>query len=66
MPINDLVIDTDNNVQGEKERKGMTFEVGHTYYDTVGRRWKIIKWRIVGDGYTVFIVKRRFKTEIAV
>ena len=44
----------------------MTFEVGHTYYDTVGRRWKIIKWRIIGDGYAVFLVKRRFKTEIAV
>lgn len=66
MPINDLVIDTDNNVQGEKERKGMTFEIGKSYYDAVGRRWKIIKWRIVGDGYTVFIVRRRFKTEIAV
>lgn len=44
----------------------MTFEIGKSYYDTVGRRWKIIKWRIIGDGYAVFIVKRRFKTEIAV
>jgi len=44
----------------------MTFEIGKSYYDAVGRKWKIIKWRIVGDGYTMFIVKRRFKTEIAV
>lgn len=54
---------------GETEKEGeerMTFEIGKSYYDTVGRRWKIIKWRIVGDGYAVFLVKRRFKTEIAV
>ena len=44
----------------------MTFEIGHTYYDAVGRRWKIIKWRIIGDSYTVFIVRHRFRTEIAV
>lgn len=49
-----------------KESERMTFEIGKSYYDTVGRRWKIVKWRIVGDGYAVFIVKRRFKTEIAV
>ena len=44
----------------------MTFEIGKTYRDAIGRKWKIIKWRIVGDGYTVFIVRHRFKTEIAV
>ena len=44
----------------------MTFEIGKSYYDAVGRRWKIIKWRNVGDGYAVFIVRRRFKTEIEV
>ena len=44
----------------------MTFIIGKTYRDAIGRKWKIIKWRKVGDGYTVFIVKRRFKTEIAV
>lgn len=48
------------------ETKLHKLEVEHTYYDTVGRKWKIIKWRIVGDGYTVFIVRRRLKTEIAV
>ena len=44
----------------------MTFEIGKTYRDAVGRKWKIIKWKQVGDGYTVFLVRRRFKTEIAV
>ena len=44
----------------------MTFIIGKTYRDAIGRKWKIIKWRKVGDDYTVFIVKRRFKTEIAV
>ena len=44
----------------------MTFEIGKSYRDTIGRKWKIIKWKIVGDGYTVFLVRRRFKTEIAV
>ena len=44
----------------------MTFLIGKTYRDTIGRKWKIIKWKIVGDGYTVFLVRHRFKTEIAV
>ena len=44
----------------------MTFEIGKTYRDAVGRKWKIIKWRKVGDECTVFIVRRRFRTEIAV
>lgn len=44
----------------------MTFRIGKTYRDTIGRKWKIIKWRNVGDGYSVFIVRRRFKNEIAV
>ena len=44
----------------------MTFFIGKTYRDAIGRKWKIIKWRIVGDGYSVFIVRRRFRTEIAV
>ena len=44
----------------------MTFEIGKSYYDAVGRRWKIIKWRKVDDECTVFIVRHRFRTEIAV
>ena len=44
----------------------MTFEIGKTYRDAVGRKWKIIKWRKGGDGYSVFDVRHRFRTEIAV
>lgn len=44
----------------------MTFEIGKTYRDTVGRKWKIVKWRIIGNGYRVYLVRRWFRTEIAV
>ena len=42
------------------------FKVGERYSDAVGRKWKVLKWVTIGDSYRVFLVKRGFRTEIAV
>lgn len=44
----------------------MTFFIGKTYRDNIGRKWKVIKWRQVDENCSVFVVRRRFRTEIAV
>ena len=41
------------------------FELGGKYYDAIGRRWKITKIRSLGST-VVFIVRHRFRREIAV
>lgn len=45
-------------------RDETVFKKGEKYYDAVGRRWKVIKV-IHQEDYDILLVKRRFRTEIA-
>lgn len=35
----------------------MTFEIGKTYHDLIGRKWKILKTAYDSEGNSVFIVR---------
>lgn len=46
----------------------MTFKVGRTYKDAVGRRWKVLQKRTEPDGTHVMLVRRTwipFRYEMA-